>query len=565
MEHDRTPPAARLADYALALDLVSRMAALIVEAVAIDRVLDLFVELSAPATLAYLPVYEGHPGELRCRPVAGLACDELSRRLASLDGEWAWTASGCGFLLRVHRGGETLGALEVDGLAFPEHKEHYLNLALSLQGVLGLAVSNARNYENLERARQEEQNERESLRTYLDLSEALNRINATVGSTLDFDEIIRRVLGEATEALGADSASLVERREEGWVVTQTYGNVGVAVGDRFRDDQVPTTTRAARERRTIVSNNLAEVVPVLPEQLEGTRASISAPLLVRDELVSVLAVGSARLNAFSEPLVDFASKIATTVSLALENARLFEAKRSVADTLQRALLEMPEHCRGVTFGHRYRAASAGQAEVGGDFYELFALPDGRVALLVGDIAGKGVVAAKTTSLVKDTVRAYAQLPEPPASVLRRTNDVVFRMSAAQVFATLFFGVLDPLSGKLTYCSAGHPPALVRHGDGAVATLLDTSPLLGAFLGVEFRDATTRLSAEDVLVLYTDGVIEARRGGEFFGDERLRRVVAEAPGEPEAVADAVLGAVERFAGGVFSDDLALLCVRRKLDE
>jgi len=564
MELDRTQPAARLADYALALDLVSRMAALTREALAIDRILDLFVELCAPATLAYLRLCEGRPGELRCRPETGVACHELSRRLASLEDEWAWTASGRGFLLRVRSDGESLGALEVDGLAFPEHKEHYLNLALSLQGVLGLAVSNARNYENLERARREEMNERESLRTYLELSEALNRINATIGATLDFDEIIRRVLGEATEALGADSASLVERREAGWVVTQTYGRVGVAVGDLFRDDQLPTTTRAARERRTIVSNDLAEVVPVLPEQLKGTRAAINAPLLVRDELVGVLAIGSARPNAFSEPLVDFASKIATTVSLALENARLFEAKRTVADTLQRALLEMPERCSGVTFGHRYRAATAGQAEVGGDFYELFTLADGCVAVLVGDIAGKGVSAAKTTSLVKDTVRAYAQLPESPASVLARTNDMVYRMSPAQVFATLFFGVLDPRSGELTYCSAGHPPGLVRHGDGAVTALLDTSPLLGAFLGVDFTDATTVLSAEDVLVLYTDGVIEARRGGEFFGDERLRRVIADTPGEPEAVAAALLGAVERFAGGVFSDDIALLCVRRQVD-
>src|SRR3990172_6829386 len=143
-------------------------------------------------------------------------------------------------------------------------------------------------------------------------------------------------------------------------------------------------------------------------------------LLVRGEVIGILGFTYDTGRQFTEAELDFVPKLATSVSLAIENARLYAAERKVAETLQEAFLNMPRQIAGLEFGHIYRSATE-TARVGGDFYDLFELEPDRVGVLIGDVAGKGLEAAALTSVIKSTVKAYAFENFFPASILAKTN------------------------------------------------------------------------------------------------------------------------------------------------
>ena len=135
-------------------------------------------------------------------------------------------------------------------------------------------------------------------------------------------------------------------------------------------------------------------------------------------------------------------------------------------------------------------------------------------------------------------------------------------SATDVLLTAFFGVLSPRDGRFTYCSAGHPPPFIVNSAGRVEPTHTTSPLIGLSTDLRYENKWSELALGDKLVLYTDGVIESRNGPEFFGEERLSRLVGDVGGRsPEAITTALLEAVGEFSNGRLIDDIALLCVER----
>ena len=142
-----------------------------------------------------------------------------------------------------------------------------------------------------------------------------------------------------------------------------------------------------------------------------------------------------------------------------------------------------------------------------------------------------------------------------------TNDLVERYSDDETFVTVFFGMLERDVGLFTYCNAGHLPAIATRCDGTSRLLHSNSPLLGAFPGMRFVDDQTYLDAGETLVLYTDGVVEARSGTEMYGEERLLDAVHRLKDcEPAATIDALLDDLMRFSGGALGDDLAMLTVK-----
>jgi phosphoserine phosphatase RsbU/P len=282
-------------------------------------------------------------------------------------------------------------------------------------------------------------------------------------------------------------------------------------------------------------------------------------LIVKEE-----AIGSLLFQRHDEPApfsgaqIDFARKLAAAVSLALENARLYAEEKNIATTLQGALLTMPKSLDNLTIGYLYRSATAQAAQVGGDFYDAFQLDRNRVGLVIGDVSGKGLEAAGLTSLVKNAIKAYAYLGEPPARVVTHTNRLMIDFSEPSVFVTVFFGIVDTRSGALTYCGAGHPPALIKRKNGSTTVLKTESPVIGVYPDFKFTDSAQQLAERDALILYTDGVIEARKGAEFFGEKRLLDFVSELEPTPaDQLPDRILQEIQRFTGGVFSDDIAVL--------
>lgn len=203
-------------------------------------------------------------------------------------------------------------------------------------------------------------------------------------------------------------------------------------------------------------------------------------------------------------------------------------------------------------------------EVGGDLYDCFLLEDGRLGFLVGDVSGKGVGAALFMAITRTMVRATAQRGLGPGETLRAVNRALFPETMPHMFVTLVYGVLDPQTGDVTLCNAGHNhPFLVRH-DGHVE-LLETPRALAVCLhrDFEYRDTHLQLAPGETLVLYSDGVTEARdAAGGQFGDDRLTRCLLESRAErPAEIIRDVLRRLQAFCGSVpLSDDVTLLLLQ-----
>ena len=261
--------------------------------------------------------------------------------------------------------------------------------------------------------------------------------------------------------------------------------------------------------------------------------------------------------------MDWARKLSFTISLALQNAKLYQDQRALSLHLQQALLSPPQKVRGVSLGHAYESATA-NVEVGGDFYDFFSLSRGRVAIVIGDVSGKGVDAAILASLVKNGLRAYLAEEENVATAVAKANRLFIRDSPLASFATLFCGILDPARGDLRYLLAGHPPGVVRRRkEGEIVWLEVTSPVIGMFEDAVYREEELHLAVGDLLLLYTDGIIEARRDSGMFGEEGIAEFVRESYGlSTRELPAKLLQAVFNYTGGQLADDAAILSIRRK---
>ncbi|HSK46686.1 MAG TPA: GAF domain-containing SpoIIE family protein phosphatase, partial [Coriobacteriia bacterium] len=397
----------------------------------------------------------------------------------------------------------------------------------------------------------------------LTFAETMDRVNTVIHSSLDYDEVMQRSLEEATKALGARAGSVILGSECESEARYIFGIPHALLGRRFSADVFPFSTLMEEKKVPIPvgAEDMGHLMNPLLARAFRVRSLLAIPLVLRGRLVGGIGLIYGRPHEFTTAELNFAKTFGASVSLALENAQLYRRQEHVADTLQAALLVLPERIPGVLFATAYNSASTA-SKVGGDFFDLFELEHNRVAFTVGDISGKGLDAAVLTSLVKHAVRTRAmEARTSPAAVMKVVNKVLLEGSGPEAFATVFFGILDCDNGVLVYCNAGHTTAALARSGGAVEKLGSNSQLVGALEQASFANDETTLERDDTLLLYTDGLTEARAGKEFFGEERLMRLVhlvgAE---EPEVLVGAVLDAVLEFSGGELTDDVAILALQ-----
>ncbi|MBV8601091.1 MAG: serine/threonine-protein phosphatase [Candidatus Eremiobacteraeota bacterium] len=288
-------------------------------------------------------------------------------------------------------------------------------------------------------------------------------------------------------------------------------------------------------------------------RLGAARWALDAPLLARNQRFGFLRLtGSGEGPAALLPAL--ADELAMRIASAIDTARTIARERHVADTLQRALLpeQLPRN-PAAAFDAAYRPG-ASEAIVGGDWYDAFDLPDGRVALSIGDVAGHGLGAAVVMSEVRQAVRASAMVAVAPTEVLARANQIL-TMRSALTMVTALFGIFDPQASTFTYASAGHPAPLLGTSDGHVHALPSGGIPLGVGTHVEAVDWTFSLPAGSLLVLYTDGLIEYGRDL-FAGNFALNLAVAAEIVSPSSSPARALQ--ERiFASAENNDDVATL--------
>ncbi len=397
-----------------------------------------------------------------------------------------------------------------------------------------------------------------------DLRRAINLIDVTVLSSLDSEDILQRVLVEATEALAADWGWIAERDDGYWVFRNVHGWPAEMTGLKFREDEVSLPSLVARTGHALaVSQSDAtrrEQFELMVKHDIGAFALV--PLKSRGEVTGAMGFCWDEDVSFGDAQHDLLQKLELSLSLALENARQYANERHLTRQLRGAFFGAPATVPGFEMGHLYHAVS-GVSYVGGDFYDVIPLEAGRLGVLIGDVAGHGAEAAGLTALVKSAMRSEALRLPSPQLVMDHANDLVLRGAAPHEFVSAFFGLIDGTTGHMAYSLAGHPPPVIVRADGVPVLLPDDGGVLGALGGMRYENHDAHLDVGDLLVMYTDGLVEARSPrGESFGTDRLLRACAEAAGESAStVPESLFMSAFGFSEGRLADDIAIVALRR----
>ena len=433
-----------------------------------------------------------------------------------------------------------------------------LALAEELGQRVSAALDNARLFEEAQKRA-----EREAL---------INQIGQALRVTLDMAEILLIVterVGQALKVSRCSCARLNGARDTLDVVPQQYTAPGVpAVTFSYRLADCPAdAVEAWIAGHPVVSNDYTQDQASLAAGVRDlTRAFIACPVFLRGQFNGLFLVHQNEVRVWTPDEVDFLSAVADILALALENARLYAREHRVADMLQSAFLtDIPDRMPGLMLGANY-STGLDESRVGGDYYDAFRLPDGRVALVIADVSGKGLSAAVQTATVKFSLRAFATEAAAPGLVLTRLNRLLCSDSSGlgDHFVTLFYAVFDPAGGRLAWTSAGHETMILKRASGG-STLLDAN---GPILGVAdhtYEQAVDTLEPGDSLILYTDGLTEARgaESREMLDLARVRDLVEAMPMETGAgaLAARLQEAAMQWTGGRTHDDMALMVARR----
>ena len=495
-------------------------------------------------------------------------------RLESLRGVLSESGVEAVFALPLEAANEMIGLLVLylpkDGV--PDESERGLLEALRNQ--LAVAVHRASLHEQATLLGNELEHSLRAERQAAAQLRALYEVSRAFAQSLSLQTTLEAAAKTIAELVGVDVAVLYipDERQENLEARALH----VARGE------LEEPMRAILGRSLPLSGDVARVVReglVLRLTHESAEASDSlrllGPFLERGSTAVVLPVATPKevlatvtlisLNPeqpIRDETIEAALAIVGQAALAIDNARLYEQQKAFADAMQRSLLpDYEPQIVGLDVGATY-AASA-RVEIGGDLYDFMVLEDGALAVVLGDVTGHGVDAAADMAMVKFTFRSLARRYPEPGAFLAAVNEVVLEEVELGKFVTMVYMKVDPARTELACACAGHPRPRMLRADGSVESL----PVGGLALGIvgnqTYQEVRIPYAPGDAFVLYTDGVIEARRERELYGtprlDDFLRRHFQLGARE---LADAVLADCREFAGGLLLDDCAVVVVRAR---
>jgi serine phosphatase RsbU (regulator of sigma subunit) len=448
-------------------------------------------------------------------------------------------------------------------------------LLTAVAAQLAVAVQNAQLHEEAKQAGDEKERALNSEREAARRVHALYEISRSFAQSLSLEATIEAVVRTVAGLLAVDAAviRMPDERREQLVVRALHVTeprlesalrpllqlpqpiVAVRRGRPFRTGE---PTILSRENAPELGAGYELLVPFLEK---GSTAAV-VPIATSTEVLATLTLLSldpARPLTDSE--VEVALLVAGQAALAIDNARLYQQQKDFADTMQRSLLpSSAPQLEGLELGDVYE--SSARVEVGGDVYDYLTLDDGRLAVVLGDVTGHGIDATADMAMTKFVFRSLARDRPEPGEFLAAANEVVVDEVASGKFVTMVYLTVDPRTGDVACASAGHPAPRLVGPDGSVTML----PARGLALGIDapqtYAEVRATLEPGGSAVVYTDGVVEARRDGELYGTERLDALLAARHDLPAGeLARAVLAECRSFAGGELADDCAVVVIKR----
>lgn len=403
---------------------------------------------------------------------------------------------------------------------------------------------------------------------------AIVQIGKLLNSTLNLDKILQIILRTATKNLGA---------ERGTVYLIDYGNnelwSKVLQGDATVEIRLPVgkgiAGHVAKTGKKIILKDVYKDNRFNPEVDKKTgyrtKTMLCTPMKDRNrKRIGVFQIVNKRKGFFSHEDIQFLDHLSREACIAIENARLYkeaiekekiEKELEVAATIQNMILpkELPE-----LDGYEVSGFNVPSKQVGGDYYDVIRLVDGKIALVIADVSGKGVPAALLVSTLQASLHAYLESNFELAKLVGKLNQVILRNSTQNKFITFFIAVLDPGLKKMNVVNAGHnPPLLARNG--GLTKLFTGGIVLGCFDFDRYVSKEYQLQSQDILVLFTDGVTEANNlKSELYGDERLEEFVqANLDKSARELKEVIYQDVKLFAGKAEqSDDITMLVLKVK---
>jgi phosphoserine phosphatase RsbU/P len=437
------------------------------------------------------------------------------------------------------RGGEDFGGLGLEFVAPRRFTSQDEALARGIARQVGAALANARQF-NLLR----------SLRTF----------GLRVGSRLRLGSVVEEVASGAAALLAGDGAALFlfDQGRSALVGAATFGAAAAAVDHLGEIDLETEPWSRLLAGETIVVAE-PQSIPDGPQEL----GIVAAPVPGSDTpVLGAVLVFSKRAASLGADETEALSVLAAQSSMAIENSYRFERQRRVARSLRRGLLSsVTPIMSGAKVGAIYEPASE-EADVGGDFYDVFDLSEGRFGVVVGDVSGKGAEAAARTAQAKYMLRAFALRNASPASVLSNLNSALIDSLGEDRFATIAYGIFEQKTLRFDLALAGHPPPLLYRRESKTVEAVELEGgILGVFEGQRYDVASFQLHDGDVFLAYTDGLVDTRQGDELYGRERLQQALIRFATESPPVELARRIYVDARAFGEITDDtvvFALCC-------
>ena len=496
-------------------------------------------------------------------------------RLAAVRAHVEEAGIGCVLALGLVVGDEPIGVLAVYPRQRRTLSENERSLLTALAGQLAVVVENARLHDDVTTLNDDLNELLVSEREKSKQLYAHHEISRTFAQSLSLQTTLDALATASVDLLGVD-ATVVRMPDE-------RGIELIARSVKVNDERVDPAARMLLSRaQPLPLRSLSALLrrgepllldPDLADSLGGALALLSPflrkgssaaliPVATPSELLATMTIISLHPDRpVAGAVTETALAIAGQAALAIDNARLYGQQKAFADTMQRSLLpraapELP----GLELGDVYE--SAARLEVGGDVYDYLTLADGRLAVVLGDVTGHGVDATADMAMAKYVFRSLAREHPDPGTFLAAANEVVSSEIAPGRFITMVEVVFDAEGGEVACAGAGHPPPRLVLPDGTVVSI----PARGLALGIDAPQAydtvTEPFPPGAIVVVYTDGVIEARRGGEQFGVERLDALLAERRGlPPQEIAQAALAACRDWTEGELTDDFAVVVVKR----
>ena len=395
----------------------------------------------------------------------------------------------------------------------------------------------------------------------------LQRVAQRINSTLDLDILLEDIVSDVAQTFGCSRSAVLLKDDKtnelviaavrGW--TMNYH----MKGDRFKVGEYGMIGHVGATGETYYAPDVTKD-PYYEVSEALTRSEVDIPLKSHGLLIGVFNAQHNDLNAFTPTRIQLFEALAGHIATAIENARMFQRERMDKERMRKELSEAQRIQLGLFPGQSPtipRFTVTGLCvpcqEVGGDWYDYILLQDGRLAVVLADVSGKGMGAALLMSSTRTVLRLVAETGLPPGKVLSRVNNILLRDFPTAKFVTMVYGLLDPTDGTIAFASAGHAHPLYVDSSGSHFLETDDGLPLGIQEGT-FSERVVEMKSGSRLVFYSDGVTEAMNSSmQQYGEGRLRDHVVK----PSASVQSLLDDVRSFtAGQAALDDLTVVVMQ-----